>query len=435
MSNLIKTSERIFVLLGLTTLSLTCVIAIAWAATAPIHSAVVAPGNVVVASKNKVVQHLDGGLVNSINVKEGDQVTSGQLLMSLHAEPLEIEIQQVKQQEFSALANIERLKAEQSQEEALEFSTDLQNLVSGGYEQDILLTQQQLFTSRAQSHRSRIDVLQQRVAQSQQQIKGKRDLVKSMAKRLRLVEEDLAAVKKLADKNLASQTKRREILASRVELESEILEYKYDIAQLNEEITETHYQIIQTQAEYEKDILSQLHELQAKRIDMVAKRKELVDKAKRIEIRSPASGKVKGFEVVTPGAVIAAGKVIMEIVPNETTFDIHARISPMDIDALYPGLSAEIRFNLFDGSQHLPSFFADLTDISTDTYTDRDKEDVYYKATLRVSNMSLEKMQELELELVSGMPLDVLINTGDRTLLEYLIKPFDDMFSRAFNEA
>ncbi|MEJ1396031.1 MAG: HlyD family efflux transporter periplasmic adaptor subunit, partial [Candidatus Sedimenticola sp. (ex Thyasira tokunagai)] len=150
---------------------------------------------------------------------------------------------------------------------------------------------------------------------------------------------------------------------------------------------------------------------------------------------APVSGKVKGFKVVTIGAVISAGQSIMEIVPVEQDFKINARISIMDIDSLYPGLNAEVRFPVFDGSQRFPSLFADLVDVSTDAYQDEGGEEAYYKASLIIDAVSLERLADEELRLVSGMPVDVIIKTGERTLVDYLLRPLSDMLARAFNEA
>ena len=125
----------------------------------------------------------------------------------------------------------------------------------------------------------------------------------------------------------------------------------------------------------------------------------------------------------------------MEIVPHESSFTIHARVSPMDIDSLYPGLKAEVRIPAFDGSRYFPSLYSDLKDVSADVFAEDRSEEVYYKATLDIDGDSMEILHDQKLQLVSGMPVEVVIKTGERTLLDYLVKPLRDMVARAFNEA
>ena len=169
--------------------------------------------------------------------------------------------------------------------------------------------------------------------------------------------------------------------------------------------------------------------------ELQSQRSSLEDKLSRIEIRAPVSGKVKGFNVVTTGAVIKAGEPIMEIVPHESAFTIHARISPMDIDVLHPGLKAEVRIPAFDGSRYFPRLYSDLQDVSSDVYVEEKADSVYYKATLTIDNATMDVLRNEKLQLISGMPVEVVIKTGERTLLDYLTKPLRDMVVKAFNEA
>jgi multidrug efflux pump subunit AcrA (membrane-fusion protein) len=125
----------------------------------------------------------------------------------------------------------------------------------------------------------------------------------------------------------------------------------------------------------------------------------------------------------------------MEIVPHESQFTIHARVSPMDIDALYPGLKAEVRIPVFDSARNFPSLYSELQDVSTDVYVEEQADEAYYKATLTIDDETMALLQQENLQLVSGMPVEVVIKTGERTLFNYLVKPLQDMVVRAFNEA
>jgi epimerase transport system membrane fusion protein len=187
--------------------------------------------------------------------------------------------------------------------------------------------------------------------------------------------------------------------------------------------------------DFVKEVIANRRELEASWTELQAQQRALVDKLSRIDIRAPVGGKVKGFNVVTTGAVISAGAPIMEIVPHESLFTIHARVSPMDIDALYPGLKAEVRIPVFDSARNFPSLYSELQDVSTDVYVEEQSDEAYYKATLTLDEETMAILQQQNLQLISGMPVEVVIKTGERTLFNYLVKPLQDMVVRAFNEA
>ncbi|MET0083570.1 MAG: HlyD family type I secretion periplasmic adaptor subunit [Sedimenticola sp.] len=426
--------ERPYVRVGLLTLLVTFGMLMGWAVLAPINSAVVANGRVVVASENKIVQHLDGGLVKTIAVRDGDQVVEGDLLLRLDDEALRIRLEQVQEQLLEARANLERLAAERDDRMQLEFSGDLRDESRSELAEEIIHTQQQLFRSRRSALESELNVLTQRRLQTEKQLEGGDKLLTSLRQRLQLLRDEHKVLQKMARKKLVAQTRVREVEGDRVAIEGEIATQISEMARLRDALAEIAYSATLRDQEYRKEVMRQLRELQSKRIDLLAEQREIEDRLSRVEIRAPVSGKVKGFTVVTLGAVIDAGQSIMEIVPRERAFKIHARISPLDIDAIYPGLDAEVRFPVFDGSQQFPSLFADLQDVSSDVYQDNGSDEVYYKASLVMNDESLGTLESEQLNLVSGMPVDVLIKTGERTLAQYLVKPFSDMFARAFNE-
>ena len=181
-------------------------------------------------------------------------------------------------------------------------------------------------------------------------------------------------------------------------------------------------------------LITQLRDLQAQQINLQAEEKDILEQFKRIDIRAPIAGTIKGLKVVTEGAVISSAQAIMEIVPLEKEFKIQAKVSPIDIDSLYAGLNAEVRVAAFEGSQNFRSLHANLIDVSTDVYQSEQSEEAYYKATLRMNESSLSTLNEEKRQLVSGMPVDVVIKTGERTLASFLIQPFSNMLVRAFNE-
>ena len=431
----IKIDEHPYRLLGWTIITITFVLMLSWSALAALDSAVVANGRIYVASLNKSVQHLDGGLVKSIAVQDGDLVEAGQLLLSLDRIPLEIKLENINEQLIETQASLERLAVERDALAALTFSDALKARTQRMNAQSILETQRQLFASRRQALRSEQAILRQRLVKTQQEINGTREMMRTLRNRLGLLNQDLAGLRKLVDKNFASKAKLREVQRQRSELQGNMISHEAEVSRLKASLPEIRSQIELLEKEYNKEVISSLRDFQSRRINLLAEQRTLEGRLSRIDIRAPVSGKIKGLDVVTQGAVIKAGITVMEIVPIERDFRIHARISPMDIDALYPGLKAEVRIPVFEGARYFPSLYADLEDISSDVYLEERSAEAYYKASLKVDRDSLAVLEQENLKLVSGMPIEVVIKTGERTLLDYLVKPMREMVVRAFNEA
>ncbi len=430
----IKKNDRTYIRTGLVTLVVTFVLMMGWSALAPLQSAVVASGRIAVASHNKTIQHLDGGLVKDIAVADGDVVEAGQLLIRLDATPTEIQLENVRGQLLELRSSRERLAAEQVDKQDLFFSEDLKQSIESEGDQAILDMHQALFQARRHALESERKVLQQRIEQSVNQIDGLDKQIAALRQRTRLLDQDLSGLKTLAARSMVSQTKLREAQRKRSELRGDVAALEGEKARLSENIIETRQQILLREREYKKEVITKLRDMQARIIDLRAAERSARDKISRVEIRAPVSGKIKGFDIVTLGAVIDAGKPIMEIVPMDQTFKILARVSPVDVDALYPGLKAEVRLPVFD-DRDFPVIYAELQDVSADTYANESDEASYYKATLLVSADGMTILAKERASLVSGMPVDVFIRTGERTFLNYLTKPFQNMLARALNEA
>ncbi len=425
----------LYIRLGIAVLFLTFGIVLGWSGLAPLNSAVVASGQISVASQNKTVQHLDGGIVKHIAVKDGDWVEQGELLLQLDHSLLDIRLDNSNKQLFEIVANLERLKAERNNQQELSFSSDLQKQADSEFEQQTLLSQLNLFRSRRETLQSEQTVLQQRLKQHNKQITGLQQLLKTLSSRLSLLEDDLQGLHTLVNKNLASKAKLRETQRLKKQLQGEMFSRQGEISRLREVYAETEHQILLIKKEYTQGVVSEFSQQHAQQIRLQAETQAIKDKLQRIEIKAPVSGKIKGLEVVTLGQVIKPGQEIMQLVPTDQDFVIQAQISPMDIDVIKIGQKAEIRLSVFDISKQLPTLYASLTDISNDVFQPGPEQHSYYKANLTVTPESLDLLKQHEQILISGMPAEVLIQTGKRTLLQYFIKPFQDMLARAFNEA
>jgi len=425
-----------YIRMGLFALFITFGVLLGWSNLAPLHSAVVSNGQISVASHNKMVQHLDGGEVKYIAVKDGEWVEQGQLLLKLDNTLLQIRLDNSNKQLFEISANLERLKAERINEDTLIFSDLLNSLASRSeFENETLISQQNLFISRRETLHSEQTVLQQRLKQHTNQVTGLKRLLMTIRSRLSLLRDDIKGLETLVSKNLASKAKLREMQRMKNQLMGEVFLKEGEISRLHEVYAETEHQILLIKKEYAQRVVAEFSEQHAQQIRLQAEAQAIEDKLSRINIKSPVAGKIKGLEIVTIGQILKPGQEIMQLVPADQDFVIQAQISPMEIDVLKIGQKAEIRLSVFDISKQLPTLYATLRDISNDVYQTSPDQQAFYKANLTVDSESLALLKQHNQVLISGMPVEVMIQTGKRTVLEYFLKPFNDMLARAFNEA
>ncbi len=424
-----------FVRKGFIMLLITFGVMIVWSCLAPLKSAVIANGQISVASKNKTVQHLDGGEVKHIAVKDGDLVKQGQLLLKLDSNLLEIRYDNVRKQLFEISTNIERLKTERDNQDRLFFSEKLKLSAKTNFEKETLLTQQNLFNSRRKTLHSEQKVLNQRLIQYSKQNNGLKLQLKTIHSRLALFKQDIAGLKTLVGKNFVAKTKLRELKRNQSRLMGEIFSAESEISRLTEVYTETEHQILLKDSEYTQEVTSQLNDYHVQQSRLQAEYLAVKDKLAHIDIKAPVRGKIKGLNVVTLGQILKAGEEIMQIVPTDRNFIVQAQVSPMDIDVLKIGQKAEMRFSVFSESSKMPPLYGMLHDISNDVYENPQQQQIFYKANLILTDESLSLLDEHQLILISGMPVEVMIQTGERTVLGYMLKPVKDMLAHAFNES
>ena len=404
-----------------------------WATLAPLKSAIVGPGKVVVESRNKVVQHLDGGIVAEIYVKEGDVVKKGQPLLKLSDVQIQAQLDIVNSQLWEAMANLERLNAERNGAEALILSDKVLSLQNEPKMAEYLTTQKQLFRVRRQAFHSEQAVLKQRVGQSKQQIQGLEQVVRSEQTRAQSLSTDVKDWQSLYEQQFADKVRLREMQRQLTELEGSIAGKQSEIARLKQVSAETEHQLILRQQEYLKEVSDHMRDAQAKRSESEARSAALADQLRRIDINAPDDGRVVGFEVVTVGAVIEPRRPVMEIVPAEHAFAVMAQVQTTDIDLLMVGQKAEIKFTAFN-TNYLPILYGHVANIGADALMDEATKMPYYKVKIAPEPEAVAMLEAQGWQLVSGMPADTYIQTRERTLMNYIVKPLMLMFSRAFNE-
>ena len=403
-----------------------------WSVLAPLESAAVARGTVVLDSNKKTVQHLEGGIISDILVREGQRVEKGDVLIRLSETAAKARNEILKTQYITALATKERLEAERDGTD-LSFKDDI--FIEDKDDPDVktvLDTQRRLYEARQKSLQGELNVLDQRINQSKEEIGGLEAQKAAAKEQLDYLAEEIATVKKLLDKGQALRPRLLSLQRQQAEIRGRRGEYQAMMARAHKTITETELQKINTRNKRLGEIVDKLREAQTTVADLKERISASKDILKRIEITAPLTGYVTDLKFFTVGGVIGSGEPIMDIVPIDDELVIEARVSPQDIDVVHKGLKAKVRLSAFK-ARKVPMLRGEVVNVSADKFMDRATHQSFYKARIRIDPEILKKVKGIE-QLYPGMPAEVLIVTGERTFLSYLISPITDSFVRAFRE-
>lgn len=415
-------------------LALTLVILV-WGMLAPLDSAAVARGTVMLLSNKKSVQHLEGGIIQDLLVQEGDRVNAGEPLVILNDTAASASRDLLQGQLFVARATQSRLVAERDGLEDITFDTDL---VEGAKNSEalakIIANQKRLFTTGREAQAAKLAILQQRIAQSEESMNGLQAQKQGTAEQNALLDQEIATVKELLDSGYATKTRLFELERHKSELQGSHGQYEGEIGKLQQTIAETKMEIVNQQKEFEAKNSEGLRDAQAQIADLTDKLRAAKDVAERTIITAPVSGIVTGLKFHTVGGVVAPGATLMDIVPQDDRLIIEARVRPTDISTVHAGLDARVIFTAYK-MRSTPKVPGKVTLVSADTFTEPNTNPPisYYTARVEVDKTFLKSMEK-KIELVPGMPAEVMINTGSRSFLAYLFQPITDSMHRAFRE-
>jgi len=401
-----------------------------WAALAPLKGAVVAPGIVKVAGERKTVQHLEGGIIKEIHVQDGETVKAGQVLLSLDETRARTVLQLLKGQYYTLAARQSRLLAERDGLAKIDFPAEL-NTDNDPEFRKILAGEEGLFQTRRKALTGQIDILRQRIGQFEDEIKGVAAQKQSGNKQLALINEELNAVKKIYEQGIYEKPKYLALQRAVAKLEGDIGNLAAEVARINQQIAESQLRIIDLQNQRLAEINRELRETQSSLLDNSERRRQAMDVLERVDIRAPYSGTVVGLRFHTTKGVIQPGAAILDIVPEDDELIIETHINTPDIDAVHAGLPAEIRLVAYN-QRTTPSVQGSVVQVSADRITDEKSGQAFYLARIQVDPASLQGLQGIKL--YPGMPAEVYIVTGERTLLQYVMKPLTDSFQRALRE-
>lgn len=427
-----KPNPRPIALMGYTIVFLTFGVFGGWAAVAKLDSAIVASGTISLEGNRKVIQHLEGGIVAEILVKEADQVKEGDVLLRMR----DVEARsnrKVVSNRLEVLAVIEaRLQAERHQEESFE----LPKMFSvGNLSANVIETfsdQQELFADRRSILKSGTDILSSRVEQLELQIEGLELQRSALERRIEnftvMVDRMVEGVEKgLVEKNVLAQ--RRDEL---IQIEANLGQVISEIGQTRNVIGETEYQKLQVAQEYGERANAELEDIRNQMAELEERVKVAGDILNRTEILAPGDGTIQNLQVHTLGSVIAPGEVLMELVPQDEELVVNARVSPIDIDNVLPGLETEVRFTAFK-SKLTPIVLGSVQNVSKDVITpDNPNELPFYLARIDVEEDQVP--EDVRDRLTAGMPVDVIITTGERTVLNYIASPLMDAVRKSLIE-
>ncbi len=407
-----------------------------WSAIAPLNSAAVAGGHVILDSNRKTIQHLEGGIIKEILVKEGDKVKKGEALVRLDETAAQARLDLLSGQSIAARATEARLLAERDNREDIVFPDDLLRLEQTHHAvvEENLDSQRRLFDSRRKNVEGQIAILHQKIEQFKKEIEGLKSQKNSADEQIGFLQEEIGAVRKLLASGNASKPRLLALERNKAAIDGERGDYVARISRSQQSIAEAEISMINLRNDFLNDVVGELRETQVQIADLEERIRASADTVVRINILAPISGVITGLKVHTLGGVIAPGEPIMDIVPQDDKLIVEAKVQPRDIDVVRAGLIARVRLSAYK-SRKVPPVEGTVQQISADRFQDERTGEAYYLARIEISYDELDKLKKLEeVELYPGMPADVLIVTGSRTFLSYMFTPLTDSLSHAFRE-
>ena len=415
---------------GLALVGLLATAVVGWAANSQLSGAVIAAGQVVVDGSVKKIQHPTGGVVGEIRVKNGDLVAEGDLLMLLDDTQTRANLGIVTTQLTELIGRNARLAAERDGAHAILFPADFEN--QGVDARRVAAGERRLFDFKQRSSEGKRAQLRARIQQYRSEIAGLSKQEKSKSKEAALVKEELGRLQKLYANRLVPQTRILAMERDATRIEGEHGALLSQIARTEGQISETELQILEVDETIVTDAQKEFREVEARLSELQERRVAAEDTLKRVEMRAPRAGIVHELAMHTIGGVVNPGDVVMSLVPVDDRNSIEVRLMPTDIDQVSVGQKAVLRFSAFN-QRSTPELNGKIARIAAEVSKDQQTGQTYYTARISVEDEELAKLGTIN-HLVPGMPVESFIQTGERTALSYLAKPFSDQIARAFKE-
>lgn len=406
-----------------------------WSGNAPLTSAAIAPGTVGLQAERKIVQHLEGGLIETINVSEGDRVQAGDLLIVLDDTLAQSTLELLTGQYIDLLATRARLEAERSGADSLSVPEALEPYLDEPRTERSLAAERDLFRSRQEAYASRLQILESRIRKLHEQIRGFDAQSAALERQRVLIGKEMEAVEDMVERGLERAPRLYSLQRAAAEIDGALGEIAARRSEADVLIGETELERLDLDARIRNQVTGELGELQGKIADMLPRIRAAQNTLERTEIRAPVDGTVVTLAYTTPGGVIRPGAPIMSIVRGGMEQIIEARMPPSEIDVVRPGLPAEVRFTAYS-ARSTPTHSGRVVHVSADRLSDEEAGTTYYAIHVRLDPLPEDAGSDAirPEELYPGMPVEVMVVTGRQTLLDYFLQPLTDVLARAFRE-
>jgi membrane fusion protein, protease secretion system len=402
-----------------------------WASLAPLDKGVPLNGTVAVASNKKAIQHESGGTVDAILVDEGDIVKAGDVLIRMNNVQASAEAESAHVQYVVARITEARLSAEMNHQAGVKLPPEFELAKREPRVIESLALQNQISSSRQAAIRSELSAIDESIAGLISQMHGLESSVSSKNQQKASVNAELAGMRDLAKEGYLPNNRVLESEQNLARIDADIATDVGNIARSKRQVAELNLQKIQRNQEYQKEVRTQLSEVQKQANTIESQLKGLNRHLDNVEIKAPVAGTVVGLNVFTKGAVVAAGFKLMDIVPQEDGLVIDGQLPVNLVDKVYAGLPVNILFTAFNQNKtpHIPGV---ITNVSADRFVDEHTGQPYYKVTSKVAPEGLKMISQLKIR--PGMPVEMFIVTGERTMMNYLFKPIFDRLKLSMSE-
>lgn len=427
-------SARTHIVVGLLALALLVGGFGTWSVTTDISGAIIAPGQIESEQNRQVVQHPDGGVIDEIEVKEGDLVEAGDILIRLDPEQLQSELTIVQNQLFELIARRGRLEAERDGADRIVFDELLVNDAAVHPDaREFMDGQQRLFDQRLESLAAETEQLRKRISQIDSQNEGIRAQQAALDTQLELIAQELGNKRTLLERNLVQSSVVLALERDQAALEGQSGELTATIAQNEGRMTEIEIEILKLGQARREQAIETLRDLGYRELELAERRRALIAQLGRLDIRAPLSGAIHAMQVFAEREVIRSAQPLLYIVPQDQQLVIGAQVEPIHVDEIHVGQDVTLRLSSLDRRQ-TPELLGRVMTISPDALTDDKTGRSFYRVRIALEEGETDKLPK-DTVLVPGMPVEAYLRTADRSPLAYLVKPLADYFNKAFRES
>lgn len=402
-----------------------------WAALSPLDSAVIAPGVVSVETNRKTVQHLEGGIVRKVLVREGDRVSAGQVLFELDPLQARATFEMTRNQLVTFAAQNARLVAEREGRATITWPAELTANAADPLVARAMADEQQQFVERRATLQGQTDLLNARISQFRSEIDGINRQQQAMEEQVAYLADEIDGLRQIYEKGLVPRPRLLALERERSGLRGSIGRAIADRTKAEKGINEASLQIRQLRQQFNEEVSQSLAEVQPKVADLRERYAVATDTVNRVLVRAPVTGSAQNLKVFTNGAVIAPGAPLVDIVPRDEKLVINAQVSTTDVDNIRPGMKAEVRFPSFH-ARNIPVIEGTVHTISGDRLVNEANQQPYFLAIVHVDNAELPA--QIRDRLNAGLPAEVIITTGERSTLQYLWSPLSNALRKTMRE-